>query len=504
MSYANVYDPNDYEEIIEKYEGEEYTGEALSNIWGNFVPTFYQFEWFEFFNQKLPGGGFIPNLEATGVIHRRAGKSVGVVSTIFVPRTLNDPGLYLHIFPSLTQARGAIWNGMGRITRDLSSPGIPYMDLFPRRYRGKRNNHDMTQEIYGKGGVSLYRLGGARGSDGTANHWRGFNPLGVIPDEYGEWQGDVVTKIFEPVLGQNGGFMFKIGTPNGENQFFTDYLYDTANVSSSRRSWLLTVDDTYYNDGERIISKEFITKLLAKGADPEIIQQEYYCSFKASATGAWYRYEMVRVDSEDRIRKMSYNSAYPVYTAWDNGGDGQRCIIFQAYEDYVRIIDFIAMKNVPTGVPMDIVNARYTIEQHFFPHDVKQRNDVVTKLQSRIQALREEKNIHNIVPVPRALSLVESIAGGSRVMSRCIFNEELCQELVTDLRNYKRKLNKSTATFSDDHVHDKASHSADAYRTMATAYELGMFKIHNRVNLFQAKMSSIVSKVSKFSFGGNI
>ena len=35
-------------------------------------------------------------------------------------------------------------------------------------------------------------------------------------------------------------------------------------------AWLLTIEDTYYNDGTPIINKEFVEEQLEKGADPSI------------------------------------------------------------------------------------------------------------------------------------------------------------------------------------------------------------------------------------------
>lgn len=504
MSYANVYDPNQYESIVEDYQGEEYQGESISNIWGHFVPTFYQLEWFKHFNQRSAEGGFLPNLEGTCVIHRRGGKSTGVIMMVFAPRCLTEMGTYLHIFPSLTQARGAIWDGIGKITRDPKIAPIRYMDMFPKRYRGKRNNHNMTQEVMTKDGPSIYRLGGEIGANGTADHWRGFNPIGVVPDEYGEWKGDTVAGIFDPILGQNGGFKFAVGTPKGENQFFQSYMYDKEHEDEARKAWLLTVDDTWYNDGKPIISKEYIAQQLAKGADPEIIQQEYYCSFRASASGAWYRYSLLKVDEEQRIREVLYNASYPVFSAWDTGGDGQRAIVFQAYDDYIRIIDIVAMDNVPIGVIMDTVNAKYNVKEHFFPHDGKQRQDAITVFQSRIEGLRDKKGIKNIRLVPRTKSLPDSVALAADVMDRCLFDAVKTQRLTTDLRNYKRKINKATNTYLDDHKHDKASHSADAYRTLATAFDLGFFTIKNNFQFWGDKRAKVISKVAKFSFSGNM
>ena len=504
MTYANVYDPNQYESIVEDYKGESYQGESISNIWGNFVPMSYQLEWFKHFNQRDEEGTFLPELTGTCVIHRRGGKSTGVILMVFAPRCLTQFGTYAHIFPSQTQARGAIWDGIGKITRDPKIAPIRFLDMFPKRYRGKRNNHAMTQEILTPDGPSIYKLGGEIGSDGTAGHWRGFNLDGVVPDEYGKWKGNTLMEIFDPILGQNGGFKFTVGTPEGENHFFHAYMYDKEHESQTRKAWLLTVDDTWYNDGKHIYSKAWIAEQLAKGADPEIIQQEYYCSFRASASGAWYRYSLLKVDEEGRIRDVPYNANYPVYSAWDIGGDGQRAIIAQAYDDYVRVIDIVAMDNVPIGVIMDAVNAKYRIKEHFFPQDAKQRQDIITIFQSRIEGLKEKKGITNITKVPRTNSLPDAIGAATVFMERCLFDAVKCQRLITDLRNYKRKINKATNTYLDDHKHDKASHSADAYRTLATAFDLGFFAMKNNYSFWGDKRAKVISKVAKFGFNGSM
>jgi hypothetical protein len=477
---ANTYDPNQYDDIIEKFSPTEdapITDQNLFDIWGNFVPTFYQYEWYEHFTKRGKDGGFERNVEGTCVIHRRGGKSVGVLTTVFVPRCLTDPGLYLHIFPTLVQGRGALWTGMGRVTRDMSIPAIPYMELFPKQYWVKKNNHEMTLEL---SNGSIYRLGGAKGSDGTANHWRGYNPMGVVPDEYGEWDEDVVSEIFSPVLAQNGGFIFRIGTPKGENQFFRDYMYDLESEDPRNKAWLLDIEHTYYNDGTPIITREYIEQQLARGVDPEVIQQEYYCSFKAAASGSWYKHSMARIDEEERVREVPYNEAHAVDVDWDLGGsDAFVAGIRQSYGDYHRYIDCIKMESVPIGVVMDAVLAKYPkIRSHYFPHDGKMRIDMVDYFQSRIEALRK-KGINNIVQVPRSKTVADGIQLTKEYLTQCLFDQEKCQELVSNLRNYKKKFNRVTNSYGDSAVHDKHSHGADMIRTGATAFKLGMFDIDN-------------------------
>lgn len=218
-SPENIYSANDYEAMIETFN----PGDVGNiDLWGSFEPTRYQYEWFNHFTQRDANGHFLKNIEGVAVCHRRFGKSVGVIKGVFSPRMLEQRGLYLHAFPSLTQGRTAIWNGIGKTTRDPQQQAINYLELFPRELWKKKNNHAMSLELYNG---SIYQIVGVRGTDGTANHLRGLNPMGLVADEFGDWHANIIDEIFAPIFAQNGGFCFKVGTPKGENHFFEEYLY---------------------------------------------------------------------------------------------------------------------------------------------------------------------------------------------------------------------------------------------------------------------------------------
>jgi hypothetical protein len=218
-STANIYNPSDYDSIVETFNPKD---DKNTDLWGSFEPTRYQYEWIKHFTQRGPDGQFLKNLEGVAVCHRRFGKSVGVLKGIFLQWMMEQRGLYLHAFPSLTQGRTAIWNGIGKTTRNPEEQAINYLELFPRELWKKKNNHAMSLEL--KNG-SIYQIVGVRGTDGTANHLRGLNPMGLVADEFGDWHANVIDEIFAPIFAQNGGFCFKVGTPKGENHFFEEYLY---------------------------------------------------------------------------------------------------------------------------------------------------------------------------------------------------------------------------------------------------------------------------------------
>lgn len=76
---------------------------------------------------------------------------------------------------------------------------------------------------------------------------------------------------------------------------------------------MYTIDDTYYNDGSRIVSQDFIDRELARGVDPEVVRQEYYCDFRATTSAAYYKFQMNKVEDDKRICQVPHDPRYPVY-----------------------------------------------------------------------------------------------------------------------------------------------------------------------------------------------
>ena len=242
-------------------------------------------------------------------------------------------------------------------------------------------------------------------------------------------------------------------------------------------AWLLTIDDTYYNDGASVINKDFVEEQLEKGADPETIQQEYYCSFKASASGAWYRHAMKKIDDEQRITYVSHESMLPTFTFYDLGGnDEYACVVAQfPNPERINIVDNFIARDIGSGEFLDTIISKYrNIHTHFFPWDGGHRFDFVNHRESRIEKLKREKGISNIKKVERNKSVADGVEIGRRVLNKCWIDERNCRQFVNDIRNYKKKKNISTVAFTEQEVHDQHSHNAAAYRTLATAYDRDM------------------------------
>jgi hypothetical protein len=459
-------------------------GEAIirqqHDLWYPFIPTFYQYEWYEHFTQRDEDGHFLKHLEGTAVVHRRAGKSTGVFKTVLLPRMLEERGLYVHAFPTLTQGKKAIWHGQGRVTRDPKEQAVPYLELIPRQLWKKKNNQEMSLELING---SVYQIVGIKGADGTADHLRGLNAIGVIADEYGEWRSGIMSTIFRPMMAQSGGFIFKIGTPKGENEFYQSYLNAKLEQETKKtnRAWLLTVDDTYYHDGERIVTRDFIERELALGTDPEVVQQEYYCSFKASSSGAYYKHQMRKVREEGRIGLVPHNPDYPVFRAWDIGKNGTNAAVdFQLPNDReIHWIGFCqdADKSL-YEMHLDARRLDYVIDCHYYPWD---GNSTESTGMTKIEFVRSKGVVDKIEIIPR-IGVQAGIDYTRALFPRFLFDERNCHEGILCLTHYSKQMNKTTENYGDA-LKDEFIHGADAYRMACVAITLGMVPV-GRVDKF--------------------
>lgn len=485
--------------VEEVYCTDDEAAERLERIqvdlWGLFVPTYYQMEWYEHFTQRGEDGRFLKNVEGTAVVHRRAGKSTGVFKTVLLPRMLEERGLYIHAFPSLTQGKKAIWHGQGRVTRDPKEQAIPYLELIPKQLWKKKNNQEMSLELING---SVYQIVGIKGADGTADHLRGLNAIGVIADEYGEWRDGVMATIFRPMMAQSGGFIFKIGTPKGENEFHKSYLNALMEqeTKSENRAWLLTVDDTYYNDGERIVSRDFIERELALGTDLEVVQQEYYCDFKGSSSGAYYKNQMRKVRDESRIGLVPVDSDYPVYRCWDIGKNGTNAAWdFQLpNEREIRWVGYAQDDDKSLYEMMvDAKRLDYLLECHYFPWD---GNSPESTGMTKIEFVRDKGVMDRIEVVPRQ-AVQTGIEYVKALFPRFLFDERNCHHGIMCLMHYVKQMNKTTENYGDALKNDSI-HGADAIRVGCMAITLNMVPVGKKMSFGESDIESEYAECAEF------
>ena len=201
-------------------------------------------------------------------------------------------------------------------------------------------------------------------------------------------------------------------------------------------------------------------------------------AFEGSLEGAYYTDQMAWLRQNNRIRRVPYNPSYPVFTEWDLGLNDQMSIWFFQYIDGEKYyIGYHESSNQGWNFYAKLLTDKgYIYTAHLWPHDGNKRirgAEVFTD-----KNLAEELGIRPIMIIPRTSSVDKDIRNYCKpTLPLCYFDEEECAVGINHLDNYRRKWDKQASMFTDDPLHDEASHGADAFRTGAVALKTGKLEV---------------------------
>jgi hypothetical protein len=398
------------------------------------------------------------------VWHRRAGKDVTTLNWT-IEAMCQRPGTYYYFLPTYAQGKRIIWDG-------IQADGRPFREHFPKALLlGEPNNTEMKiTMVCPAGGHSIFQIIGADNIDSIV----GTNPVGCVFSEY-SLMNPVSWDLVRPILAENGGWAVFVFTPRGRNWGWKlwDHATRAREFFTSLRSVRDTVRDEAGGSGEPVVSAEAIGFERSNGMSEELIQQEFYCSFEGSISGAYYGDLMNKLWQSARITAVPHDREVMVDTGWDLGVDDETVILFtQDHTDlrtgqkWLHIIDL--MHGVRGGVEdywKRMKELPYVYDRHFGPHDlaVKEWGTGNTRLQS---AWKLGLNFE----VQPKLSVAEGIQAVRRMLPYCWIDEGRCKRLIEALQSYHRKYDEKTMTYGQEPVHDWSSNFADAARYRALAY----------------------------------
>ena len=416
----------------------------------NFIPRYYQ----------VPIYNCIPQGFRRGIAiwHRRAGKDKTFIN-IMAREAFKQVGTYWYVLPYYKQARDIIWEGMDK-------HGFRFRDHIPQPLIKRLDNQQMVIELVNG---SFIRLKGSDNIDTNV----GTNPLGVIYSEFSLHKPEAWYFI-KPILLENDGWALFNGTHRGKNELWKMFM-----MAKQHPGWfaqLLTVEDTYREDGRHVITEEMIENERLEGTPEEIIQQEYYCSFDAGLAGAYFSDLMAKAASDGRIGRVPWEPRLPVYTAWDLGFNDTNTIWFiqiVSPREY-RIIDLIHNTTKDAGYYVNEIQRRpYTYIDHFLPHDVEVHE--WSTGETRRQKL-EDLGLHPITTIPRmgpgGTGLVEGISAVRSLIPKCYFDEYNCAMGIEGLKSFRREKDAKLNRYRDQPVQDWSKHFADAFRIGAWGIQL--------------------------------
>lgn len=419
----------------------------LPNEW---VARDYQSPLFQY---MFEGG--LERKRAAVVWHRRCGKDSCCLQLSAVASQMRV-GTIWHMLPTLKQGRRVIWDGIDRDGRRMID------QAFPKEMRAASNpinNSDMQIRM---ANGSIYQVVGSDNYDSLV----GTNPVGVIFSEYAVADPKAWDYI-RPILAENDGWALFIYTPRGKNH--GKKLFDMAEGNSRWYSSLLTVDDTFRDDGTHVIGPSVIQDERDEGMAEEKILQEYFCSFEAGMEGAFYTKELNLAESEGRIGQFPHDPMKPVQTWWDIGFRDATSVIFTQRGDDGKpiIIDYAEARNKALDEWIRDVRAHpYEFDEHWGPHDLENTDWTTGKTRREFaDALGFAFDVVPKIPVQDGIDATRAIIRVAR------FHEPNVGRLLDGLYSYRREYDDRLQMFKDKPHHDWASHPADAMRYLSVGWK---------------------------------
>jgi phage terminase large subunit len=407
----------------------------------NFEPRFYQLPLLE----SLDNG----KKRAIIVWHRRAGKEKASVN-IMAKRMYERVGNYYYYFPTFTQGKKILWEGMDK-------SGFKFLDHFPKHLLKKKPNDTEMKIEYSNG--SIFRIIGTDKYDSLV----GPNPVGCVFSEY-SLQDPMGWDLVRPILAENDGWALFNFTPRGEN-----HGYQLLEMAKNDPAWftqILTVDDT------GVIPRDVLDQerreIIAKDGNDALYQQEYYCSFKVPIAGAYYAAQIMKANEEKRITSIPYERVIPVDTWWDLGIDDSMTIWFtQTVGKEIRFIDYYETSGEGLVHCAGMLKEKgYVYGTHTAPHDIEVRE--LTTGKSRRETAKNFGINFDVVP---AGNIEDGIDAARNIFSKCWFDDKKCNRGLNALKSYHKDYDEKNLTYRVHPVHDWSSHGADAFRTFAVGYK---------------------------------
>lgn len=387
------------------------------------------------------------------VLPRRAGKDI-LAFNLTIRAALQRVASYFYIFPTYTQAKIALWDG-------ITIGGRKFLSFIPPELVKSLNSSEMKITLTNGSIISVL------GSE-NYDRLRGTNPAGVVFSEFSTSKPQAFT-VLRPVLVANGGWFIIQGTPFGENHFYD--MYQIAKDSPSWYQTLLTVDDTKH------ISKDEIENDIRTGImSRDMAEQEYFCSFRTGAVGTYWAKQINNAELDGFIGDYPWEPDLLVHTAWDLGvRDYNVILFFQVIGASVRIID------CEYGPDLGIADWYRTMKQkpynfgtHIAPHDIKVRetSDVVTRYTKAL-------NLGLHFEIADKLPAIDGRDAVRAAFTKLRFNitNENVKHCVKGLKLYRRIYDDTKKIYAETPVKDWTTHFADALRYLV----ISLYKIDNNL-----------------------
>ena len=401
---------------------------------------------------------------------RRSGKEVESWNMV-IQGAIEDPGLYLMIYPNNVRARAVLWDG-AIVMPDGSS--LKFLDMIPKRFILRINQAEM--KIHFKNGAVIWMMG----SDVDPNKLRGTNARGFVRAEaaFGDPR---VMYVLMPVLVQNGGWMINQSTFNGTNHFFK--LYNTVKENKDWSVKVESITSLVDEKGKRYITDEMVDQDRQAGMPEFMIRQEYYSDVQQNEESMYFAREIYHISQNEKIISELILYGEPVYTFWDLGSGDATSVIYVQFDDKFNPVIINHIEEVNRNIDYFVDYGRsfcarlgLSIHTNFMPHDGINRHQTsggnTHRPKSCADIARELGQV--VIPVGRPRAKIDAINLMRKMLYRCKFNTENTTRLIECLSNYGKEFDHKNGVYKDKPSPKWTTNSVDSFQTMTLALESQM------------------------------
>jgi hypothetical protein len=196
------------------------------------------------------------------------------------------------------------------------------------------------------------------------------------------------------------------------------------------------------------------------------------CSFDRGVEGSYYGRILRKIRDQSQICKVFHDEFAKTYTAWDIGiGDSTAIWFFQVIKLEVHFIDYYETSGESIAHYARVIDEKglkygYRYEQHFAPHDIKQR-ELGTGF-TRLSIANDAGIDFTVLPIKPVDTGIEIVR---KTLARTFFDEEKCKKGIEALEAYQKRWDERNRIYSSHPLHNWCSHAADAMRYACSAIE---------------------------------
>lgn len=235
-------------------------------------------------------------------------------------------------------------------------------------------------------------------------------------------------------------------------------------------------DELYARHGIELTEEQMAWYAIQEATLHEDMWAEYPSyvdeAFKIAQDGSYYGKCFNDIYRQNRICSVPYDTNLPVYTSWDLGMSDQTSIwFFQFYGKEIRVIDYYSMNGEGLSHYANVLNQKgYRYARHFAPHDiaVRELGSGVSRLETARKLGIEFDRVMTNKDVPGGIENCREMLG------YCWFDEQKTEEGLKCLQGYKKEWDDKLGRYKSQPLHDWCSHGADAFRTGAQAWKMGL------------------------------